>query len=124
MNKVKITSKQNQFTENTDDKETKTICNKYFSKIKEYEKTNIYVIFYMDGCPFSKGALEFFEKNKMSYKAYQITRMPHDKLPKLLNCLAESSAETGFKQSHKTLPIIFYQGEFVGGFSDLKKMLD
>lgn len=98
-------------------------CNKYYQKIEDYKNYDLFVIFYMKGCPFCQEALDTLEQKDRSYKAYQIERSPVDKLPKLLGCLHQNSSATGFSTNHKTVPIVFYQGKFIGGLDKLKKYL-
>jgi glutaredoxin len=96
-------------------------CDKYTTKILENKEHNLFIVFYMDTCPYSMGALNTLEAHKMSYKAYEIQRFPNDKLPKLFQCLTKTATETEFDLEFKTMPAIFHKGKFVGGFSDLKE---
>lgn len=80
-----------------------------------------YVVFYDLGCPFSEQAVELLQKKGVPYKAYRISEFTT--LPLLVAYFTESSQETGFLSSHKTKPIVFYKGKFVGGARELKNKL-
>jgi glutaredoxin len=80
-----------------------------------------YVVFYDTGCPFSEQAIELLQSKGVSYKAYRISDFTT--LPTLVAYFGETSKETGFLPTHKTKPIVFYKGKFVGGARELKNKL-
>ena len=97
----------------------KKYCDKYNKKINQYLENDVFILFYMDisKCYYAKEALNLIKKSKVKYKGFLINRSP-DELPNLINCLKTKI------NGHKTLPMIFYKGEFIGGYSDLKLILE
>ena len=94
---------------------------KYSEKILKYKDDSIFIVFFMDHCPYSKSAIKLLKDKKLSYKAYRIKRNP-DRLPILLEYL-KNNQSLNFDKNHVTLPIIFYKKSFIGGYSDLMKYL-
>ena len=93
-------------------------CDKFTHKILKYKKEDIYIIFYYKQCPYSQNALNYIKTNNLSLKGYDIEKVT-GKLNKVLNCLNKTSNVTEFITTHKTVPIIFHKGKFVGGLDKL-----
>lgn len=91
---------------------------KYTKKIMSNK--DIYTVFYSDWCGYSKSALELLKKNKLLYKGYKIDKI-EGQMEELLKKLKDTKHLTKFDESHKTRPIVFYNGEFIGGFQELKQ---
>ena len=68
-----------------------------------------FVIYYSYDCPYCLKALELLKEHKADYTAIEI-----DDLPKLLQTLGDK-----LPSSHKTKPIIFRRGKFLGGYTQL-----
>jgi glutaredoxin len=81
---------------------------------------NTYVIFYIDTCPYCKSALNLLRKSNVSYKGYDINKIPGG-MKRLLNVLKMNANNLNFNISHQTKPIIFYNKNFLGGFNELSK---
>jgi glutaredoxin len=79
-----------------------------------------FVIFYSDWCQFSINALNLMKRNKKSFKAYKIDKI---KMDNLLKYLKTTKNKTNFDENHKTRPIIFKKGIFLGGYTDLLNKL-
>lgn len=88
------------------------------AKIQKYNDR--YVVFYDKGCPYSERAIELLKD--VPHRAYEITSFA-DKLSTLIDYFKYTATKTGFDISHKTKPIVFYQGKFIGGFTELQKHL-
>lgn len=103
-------------------------CDKYNRKILEYKNEDIFVVFYMDrdNCIYSYKAIELLKGKQKSFKGYLIKRNKggKDKLNELLYCLEKNKSQTHFNTGHHTLPIIFYRGEFIGGYDDLMSFVN
>ena len=56
------------------------------------------------------------KEEKKSFKGYKIDKI---KMNKLLDYLRETKEKTNFNVNHKTRPIIFKKGLFIGGYDDL-----
>lgn len=96
---------------------------KYNKKILDYKDTNIFIIFYSPHCRFCINAMKLLKDNNLSFKSYNINHIKNG-LQRLLHYLNTHKIITQFNEKHKTIPIIFYNGKFIGGFSDLALYLD
>lgn len=81
-----------------------------------------YVIFFVDGCPYCDNARKLLRKSGVSYKGYDISQIDGG-MKKLLEVLNKNRNLLNFDPKHQTKPIIFYNGKFVGGFSELSKII-
>mgnify|MGYP001434436943 CR=1 FL=1 len=77
-----------------------------------------FVIFYSDWCQYSINALNLMKEKNNSFKAYKIDKI---KIDNLLKYLKKTKDKTNFDENHKTRPIIFKKGIFLGGYTDLLK---
>lgn len=87
-------------------------------KIIEADK-DTYVIFFVYGCGYCNRALDLIRKKKVAYKGYDINEL-EGKFPKLLKVLNDNAQTIGFKATHRTKPIIFKNGKFIGGMTELE----
>lgn len=81
-----------------------------------------YVIFFIYGCPYCEKALSLLRNSNVVYKGYNINEIKGG-MEYLLMILNKHKDQLYFDPSHKTKPIIFYNGKFIGGFSELSKIL-
>lgn len=90
---------------------------------KLYEKINkdYFVIFGLSYCNYCKNAKKYLKDNNLKYKYYQIDDQ-YTTILKLLEKTNQEHKDIKFDITHKTFPVIFYKGKFVGGYSDLIKM--
>jgi glutaredoxin len=100
-------------------------------KIQKYKDR--YVIFWEPGCPYSEDAMNFLKSHNLSYRDYIISKIPNNREKgtfMTLNELADYFNEdankeaTGYSEKHRTKPIIFFEGKFLGGFAELKGKVD
>lgn len=96
-------------------------CDKYNKKIDKYESSPNFIVFYKNGCPYSKKALDLLQQKEKHIKGYEID--PDDK-EKLFGCLTSNKDKTDYSPSHRTFPTIFYRGKFIGGCDDLIEFLN
>jgi len=82
-----------------------------------------YVIFFKRGCPYCSAALKELRKSKSKYKGYDIDKIPQIGLTGLLDIFVRNKSEIGFDSSHRTIPIVFYDGTYVGGSEELIQRL-
>jgi glutaredoxin len=82
------------------------------------------VIFFDYGCPYSEEALKLLQDSEKPYKAYEIEKFT--KLPILVDyfSIPENSEAIKYNNKHRTKPIIFVDGKFLGGFTELKEYLN
>lgn len=78
-------------------------------KILSRRHKNKYIIFYIANCGFSHNALTYLHNKH--HKSYKITdkRLFFDEINKL----------GIIPSTFRTFPVIFYNGVFIGGYSDL-----
>lgn len=70
------------------------------------------VLFTIYGCPYCQGAVKFLKKNNLPFKAKNIGNNAQ-----MMENLAKS---TGWP----TVPKIFVQGRFIGGYSELMRLAE
>lgn len=97
-------------------------CSKVVEKILENKDEDLYVLFIRKTCGYSIGAMDLLKEKDLSFKAYDVSKIKGDK-EKVLECLSKDKEIVRFNSDHNTVPIIFYKGEFIGGFNDLKDSL-
>lgn len=95
------------------------MADKYTKKIIKYSNDNMFIIFYNEWCGYSMRAIDLLKNKKQSFKGYKI-----DDMKKILYFLNESSNITNFNKKHKTRPMIFKNGKFIGGLKELNKYLN
>lgn len=98
------------------------ICDKFNKKIDKYKSDAVYIIFYNSWCGYCHEAFDYLKTKKKNFKGYDIDNIKGG-IERILKCLNLNKDNTGFNPEHKTRPIIFYEGRFIGGFSDLQKVL-
>lgn len=99
----------------------KNKCDKYNKKILENKNNNIFIVFYSSWCPICNSTFNLLKTKNKSYKGYEIDKKGNISI--LLECLKKNKKITGFNPKHKTRPIIFKNGQFIGGFDNLQKYL-
>lgn len=81
-----------------------------------------YVIFFTDGCYYSQKALNLLRNSGVHYKGYDIDTI-NGRMDKVLSVLKDNAGLVGFDVGHKTRPIIFYNGKYIGGADELDKLI-
>lgn len=81
-----------------------------------------YVIFFVYGCPYSEKALALLREKNVPFKGYDINKIDGGMM-KLLTVLNQNSQIVNFNPTHRTKPIIFYDGKYLGGAEELEKQL-
>lgn len=84
-----------------------------------------YIIFYTDDCYYSQKALGLLKESGVKYKGYDINKIGG--LDVLLNILNKNHLLDKYNQAHSvrhsTRPCVFYNGQFIGGYTDLQKII-
>jgi|AntRauTorckE6833_2_1112554.scaffolds.fasta_scaffold60332_2 glutaredoxin len=96
---------------------------KFNKKILDHKNDDIFIIFYNEWCGYSRKALELLKNKEHSFKGYIIDNIK-GKLPRVLDSLIKGKKLTNFKKDHNTIPIIFRNGKFIGGYSELVEYLN
>lgn len=94
--------------------------NKVNKKILEYKDDDLFLIFYVDSCPYCVNAIQLLNDYKQSYKGYNLNNIDGG-IQYVLNCLVSPNV-TSFNPEHKTKPLIFHYGKFLGGYQELKTL--
>lgn len=94
--------------------------NDLINKIKRH---NTFVIFYIPDCPYCQAALKLLKDKNVPFKGYNIYSI-NGGFPVLYDALSKNANKINFINSHKTKPIIFYNGNFIGGYDNLIKFLN
>ena len=77
-----------------------------------------YVMFYSPWCSYSNQAMDYIKTTGEDYRFYNIDSIPNG-MELILNEFNKVAAEINFDPNHKTRPIIFYKGKFIGGSANL-----
>lgn len=99
------------------------MCDKLIKKINSYKAQDVFIIFYSKWCPYCVEAITVLKSNNKLFKGYNIDKMSLN-ISDLLECFVNNKNVINFNPNHKTRPIIFYRGKFIGGLSDLKLFLN
>ena len=81
-----------------------------------------YVIFYSDWCCYSMNAINLLKSKKVKFAGYIIDGLDKS-MSELLDDFIKNKELLDFDVKHRTRPIIFKNGKFLGGYTELKKDL-
>lgn len=80
------------------------------------------VIFYSPWCAYSNRALDLVRESKLPNKCYNIDSIS-DGFNKIKERFDSNKDLLNFNTNHKTRPIIFVNGRFIGGYTELKSYI-
>jgi len=86
-----------------------------------YADKDVFVIFYVEDCPYCNSARELLKESGVKYKGYNIDKLGG--LQHLLKIFNKYGDEIKFNSNHHTKPIVFYNNKFLGGCDDLHLFL-
>jgi len=89
---------------------------KLYQKINDNKDT--FIIFGLSYCGYSSGAKKYLKSKDIKYKYYNIDQ-DYNIFFKLLNQVSKIDKNLEINPEHKTFPVIFYNKNFIGGYSDL-----
>jgi len=75
----------------------------------------IYLVYGKNGCPYTQRALETLDEKKVSYTYVDISDYQSQFF---------QLCEPKIGKNHKTVPVIFHRGKFIGGSDELIKHLE
>ena len=81
-----------------------------------------YILFYSASCGYSRKALELLYARKLAHTGYDVKNIEGG-LNAVLDALEKNKAQIKFNPSHRTVPIIFYNKKFIGGYGELSSLL-
>lgn len=102
------------------EKKVNSKANKILEKINMNE--NIYLFFGLESCGYCKKTLEFSRNNNLQFKYYDMDKYYTIFIP-ILDKLIELDPELKIDPEHRTFPVIFYNKKFIGGYTDLIKVI-
>jgi glutaredoxin len=76
------------------------------------------VVFGLSYCGYCISTIKYLKKKNIPFKFYRIDKI-YNIFFKLLLQVKESHPELSFNPNHQTVPVIFYNENFIGGYSDL-----
>lgn len=82
-----------------------------------------YIIFFKESCPYCNRALHTLRESNVKYKGYDINKI-NGNTHRLLELFNKHKDLIQFDSSHETIPIIFFNGIFIGGYDQLLKHLN
>ena len=68
----------------------------------------------MDGCTYCDDAKKLLQKHKFKFHTQMLTQKTKDTIYESIDNMTKK---------YRYFPIIFYKGEFLGGYTELKKKL-
>jgi glutaredoxin len=111
--------------------DTLTLPKKLYSKIKsesieiseliEIIKHSEFVILYSPWCGYSKNALQLLDQKRISHKSVDFDKI-NASMEQIRRQLSKERS-LRFPESYSTRPMIFINGKFIGGYTDLKTIL-
>jgi len=99
--------------------------NEYIPPLPPTNEPNRIVIFYKPGCPHSLRALETIKKIKINNKPILFNAYNASELMKLhkIGDSQQFGYKLGLRNGYATFPMIFINGNFIGGNAELQKMI-
>lgn len=92
------------------------------SELIQAIKENECVILYSPWCSYSKNALSLLNQHRISHSSIDLEKIDAS-MGEIRSRLAKEKSFK-FPESYSTRPMIFINGKFIGGYNDLKKILD
>ena len=90
---------------------------------KKINNNNTFVlVFGISTCGYCKETIKYLQENNIPYKYYKIDKY-YNIFFKILEKLYKKYPDILYDSNHKTYPIIFINRKFIGGYSDLIKIL-
>ena len=81
------------------------------------------IFFGLSYCEYSKKTIELLEQNKITYKYYLIDNH-YNIFFKVLDELIKLYPNMKIRHHYRTVPVIFIKKKFIGGYTDLKNILN
>lgn len=85
-------------------------------KIVQYKNNDYYIVFYSKSCIYCKKTFDLLRYKKKYYKGYNVDQYG---LRHFTDEFIKNHAILNFDINHKTKPMIFYHGKFIGGYDQL-----
>jgi len=79
---------------------------------------NFYIVFGIDKCSYCTKTIDWLYANNKSFKYYNIIKY-RSIFINILKKINEYDPELSININHETFPVIFYNGKWIGGYSDI-----
>jgi len=79
---------------------------------------HFYIVFGIDNCSYCKKTIDWLYANDKSFKYYNITKY-RSIFINILKKINEYDPQLAINMNHETFPVIFYNGKFIGGYTDI-----
>lgn len=86
----------------------------------QYKNNQYFIVFYSKSCSYCIKTFDLLRNKKKSYKGYNVDQIG---LNHFTDEFIKNSKQLNYDVSHKTKPIIFYKGQFIGGYDQLVNYL-
>lgn len=83
---------------------------------------NTFVFFYLKQCPYCYQTLDLLRNSTYPYKGYNIYKID-GQMPRLLQIFNRNASVLNFPATYNTMPLIFINGKFLGGYNELNQYL-
>lgn len=103
------------------DKQVESKAKKILQKINS--NPNTWLIFGLNDCKYCKNAVTYSTEKNLQFKYYSVDNY-YDYFLNILKKLSELKPYLQIDPNHQTFPAIFYNGKFIGGYSELVAKLN
>ena len=79
----------------------------------------IYTVYHKIGCPYCENTKKLIINNKLKYRLYDVDEFGG--IENVVTMLKKNGYKIG---NHKTVPIVFGDGEFIGGNNEFEKFIN
>ncbi len=80
--------------------------------------TSLYIVFYTKDCSYCNRAIRLLRRKHLRFKKYNIDGIRGGRT-RLFTTLNTYARMIKFDSTHKTVPLIFIDGRFLGGYTEL-----
>lgn len=87
--------------------------------IRHYQNEDIYLIFYVNSCPYCRNALDLLKSKNKAHNGYDINNICDKYNTEFTNIIKSIQDANIFDTKHSTKPLIFHKGKYIGGYNDL-----
>jgi glutaredoxin len=77
------------------------------------------LIFGLESCSYCKNSIAYAKEQNLQFKYYSVDKH-YNYFMNIIEKLSELEPSLNISADHKTFPVIFYNGKFIGGYNDLK----
>jgi glutaredoxin len=94
-----------------------TSADDVITKINESIGQDKYIVLFIHGCEPSRNSMSLLTGAGKKYERYNVETFR----PRMFELLNLHANEYKFNTADKSVPVIFYSGQYIGGYEELKK---